>query len=303
MHQRNGTIAELENATKRYGTVAAVDNLDLNIRAGEVLSLLGPNGAGKTTSINLLLGLAEPTAGKARLFGRSPRELAARRRVGAMLQDAVFEGHTRIEECVALHAGYYPDPIAVDATLRLAGIGNLAKRPITKLSGGQKQRLMFALALVGNPELLFLDEPTAGLDVEGRRALWKTLRELAADGRTIVLTTHYLEEADALADRIVVINNGRAIAEGSPAGIKSRAALKRIRCVTQLPVTEVEKLPPVKDATADGMRLDIMTLKPEDVLRELLWRDPELTDLEVTGARLEDAFIALTSADNTEEAA
>ncbi|HET7569333.1 MAG TPA: ABC transporter ATP-binding protein, partial [Gammaproteobacteria bacterium] len=234
-HERSGdVIAELHKVTKRYGKVTAVDDIALSVRCGEVLALLGPNGAGKTTSINMLLGLVRPTAGEVRLFGRPPRELAARRRVGAMLQEARFDGRVRVSECLALYAGYYPAPLAVDTALRLAGIGDLAKRPITKLSGGQKQRLMFALALVGNPELLFLDEPTAGLDVEGRRAVWTALRELIGAGRTIVLTTHYLEEADALADRIVVVNHGRVIAEGSPAEIKARAALVRIRCSTHL---------------------------------------------------------------------
>ncbi|MGH8226003.1 MAG: ABC transporter ATP-binding protein, partial [Gammaproteobacteria bacterium] len=182
-------IARLADASKRYGKVTAVDNISLDIRQGEVLALLGPNGAGKTTSVNLLLGLAQPSSGKAELFGRPPRDVAVRRRIGAMLQDARLDSHARVREVIALYAGYYPAPMSVRETLELAGIEALAQRPVTKLSGGQKQRLMFALALCGNPELLFLDEPTAGLDVEARRALWATLRALAEDGRTIVLST------------------------------------------------------------------------------------------------------------------
>ncbi|HET8552126.1 MAG TPA: ABC transporter ATP-binding protein [Gammaproteobacteria bacterium] len=287
-------VAELDNVTKRYGAVTAVDNLNLEIRAGEILSLLGPNGAGKTTSINLLLGLVQPSAGSATLFGLPPSDLNARRRIGAMLQSSVLESHVRVAECVAQYAGYYPQPMSVITALRHAGIEDLAKRSVTKLSGGQKQRLMFALALCGNPPLLFLDEPTAGLDVEARRALWTALRTLAADGRTIVLTTHYLEEADALADRIAVMNRGRVVAEGTPTEIKSRVALRRIRCVTELDGNIIAALPDVHSVQADGSRLEIATARPEQVLRELLWQDPSLSELEVSGARLEDAFLELT---------
>ncbi|HET7370061.1 MAG TPA: ABC transporter ATP-binding protein [Gammaproteobacteria bacterium] len=287
-------IAELRDATKRYGQLTAVDRLNLKVHSGEILSLLGPNGAGKTTSINLLLGLARPTSGNAALFGMAPNDLKARRRVGAMLQSSVLESRARVAECIAQYAGYYPRPMNVGEVLHHASIEVLANRPVAKLSGGQKQRLMFALALCGNPELLFLDEPTAGLDVEARRALWTALRALAADGRTIVFTTHYLEEADALADRIVVINGGQVVAEGKPADIKSRVALRRIRCVTELKADIVGRLPEVQSVSADGARLEITTAHPEQVLRELLWQDPTLRELEVTGARLEDAFVALT---------
>jgi ABC-2 type transport system ATP-binding protein len=290
----SGIAAELAAVTKRYGAVTAVDSLSLRVRPGEVLSLLGPNGAGKTTSINLLLGLARPTSGSARLFGLPPQALDARRRIGVMLQSAVFDGRVRVAECVAHYARCYPAPLAVREALELAGIEDLGDRTITKLSGGQKQRLMFALALAGNPELLFLDEPTASLDVEARRALWATLRRLAEDGRTIVLTTHYLEEADALADRIVVINQGRAIAEGSPAEIKSRTALRHIRCVTQISRATLETLAGVESVRSDGTRMEVATLHAEQVLREMFRIDPQLADLEVTGARLEDAFLALT---------
>lgn len=294
-------IAALRDVRKQYGAVTAVDNLDLDVHAGQILALLGPNGAGKTTSINLLLGLARPTRGSAQLFGYMPNDLRARRRIGAMLQSSVLESRVRVGECIAHYAGYYAHPMPVGQALELAGIGDLTRRPVTKLSGGQKQRLMFALALCGNPPLLFLDEPTAGMDVEARRALWTALRTLAAEGRTIVLTTHYLEEADALADRIVVMNHGRLIADGSPAEIKSRAALKRIRCITQLSLDAVAALPGVQSVQADGPRLDIAVASPEQVLRELLRQDLELADLEVTGARLEDAFVELTR--NEEKAA
>lgn len=296
-------IARLVNAVKRYGKVTAVDGISLDIHRGEVLALLGPNGAGKTTSVNLLLGLARPSSGTAELFSRPPRDVEARRRIGVMLQDAQFDAHARVEEVIALHAGYYPEPMDVREALELAGIEALAQRPVTKLSGGQKQRLMFALALCGNPELLFLDEPTAGLDVEARRALWETLRVLAEDGRTIVLTTHYLEEADALADRIVVVNRGRVVVSGSPTEIKSTVAQRRIRCVTRLAPEKVRTLTGVISVRRDGARLEITASQPEAAVFELLKLDATLHDLEVSGARLEEAFMALTEDHSLEEAA
>lgn len=297
------TIARLSNLTKRYGSVTAVDDINLDIRRGEILALLGPNGAGKTTSVNLLLGLARPSSGKSELFGQSPHSVEVRRRIGVMLQDARFGGQARVREIVALYTGYYPAPMSVRETLELAGIQELAERRITKLSGGQKQRLMFALALCGNPELLFLDEPTAGLDVEARRALWTTVRTLAEDGRTIVLTTHYLEEADALADRIVVINRGRIVATGSPEDIKCTVAQKRIRCVTRTAISQIRALPGVSAVARMGEGVEIVAAQPEPVVHKLLQMDSELRNLEVSGARLEEAFIALTENDSMEAAA
>ncbi len=301
--EENETVARLAAATKRYGNVTAVDGIDLDIRRGEILALLGPNGAGKTTSVNLLLGLAVPTSGRAELFGRPPRDVSARRRIGAMLQDARLDGHARVHEVLALYAGYYPEPMSTREALELAGIEDLARRPVAKLSGGQKQRLMFALALCGNPELLFLDEPTAGLDVEARRALWATARTLAEDGRTLLLTTHYLEEADALADRIVVVNRGRIVASGSPEEIKRTVAQRRIRCITRVAAERIRALPGVSSVSRAGERLEVAAAHPEAVVFELLKLDPDLHDLEVAGARLEEAFIALTGTPDMEEAA
>ncbi len=296
------TIASLKSVTKRYGAVTAVDRLSLDIRRGEMLALLGPNGAGKTTSVNLLLALAWPTTGTAELFGQSPREVSARRRIGAMLQGAQLGGHARVSEMIALYSGYYPNPLPRVEVLRTAGLEGLENRPVVKLSGGQKQRLLFALAICGNPELLFLDEPTVGLDVESRHGFWAAIRNLKQQGRSIVLTTHYIEEADALADRIVVINRGRIIAEGTPAEIKQSVARRHIRCVTKLNAAQIKMLPDVTSVQADGERLDIVAACPESVLFEMLKLDPTLHDLEVTGAKLEEAFLALTD-DNREEKA
>lgn len=296
-------IAALRNATKRYGTATAVDRVSLEIHSGEVLALLGPNGAGKTTSVNLLLSLAWPTSGSVKLFGLSPCDVSARRRVGAMLQGAQLGGHARVHEVIALQSGYYPNPMPLAETLHTSGLEGLQSRPVVKLSGGQKQRLLFALAICGNPELLFLDEPTVGLDVESRRSLWKSIRQLKQQGRSIVLTTHYIEEADALADRIVVINRGRVIAEGTPAEIKNTVARRHIRCVTKLNAAQIKMLPSVTSVNRDGERLDIAAAQTESVLLEMFKLDPALHDLEVTGAKLEDAFLALTDDSCKEEAA
>lgn len=286
--------ARLRGVTRRYGEVVALDNVDFEVRHGELLALLGPNGAGKTTAISLLLGLVQPSAGRAELFGCPPRNVAARRRSGAMLQGAQLGGHARVKEMVALYSGYYPRPLPLAETLRLAGLEDAATRPVAKLSGGQQQRLRFALAICGNPELLFLDEPTAGMDVEARQTLWAAVRDLKRQGRSIVLTTHYLEEADALAGRIVVIHHGRVIADGSPAEIKRTVAQRRIRCVTALGDGQIVNLPGVMRIERSGKRVDIVAAEPEAALRRMFELDPDLSELEVTGARLEEAFLSLT---------
>ncbi|MGA9852208.1 MAG: ABC transporter ATP-binding protein [Gammaproteobacteria bacterium] len=296
-------LAALKKVSKRYGSITAVDKLSLDIRRGEVLALLGPNGAGKTTGINLLLGLAWPTTGTVQLFGQSPRDVSARRRIGAMLQTAQLASHARVDEVIALYSGYYSNPLPHKDALRTAGLEGLENRPVVKLSGGQKQRLMFALAICGNPELLFLDEPTVGLDVESRRGFWTAIRNLKQQGRSIVLTTHYIEEADALADRIVVINRGRVIAQGSPAEIKNTVAQRHIRCVTKLNAAQIRMLPGVTSVNQDGERLDITAAQTESVLFEMLKLDHALHDLEVTGAKLEEAFLALTDETREEKAA
>ena len=286
--------AELAGAHKRYGAVTALDGVDLAVRPGEVLALLGPNGAGKTTAVSLLLGLLSPDAGTARLFGHPPRSMAARTRTGAMLQVSSVPETLRVREHVELFASYYPAPLPVAETLSVAGLDGLAERPYGKLSGGQKQRLLFALALCGDPDLLFLDEPTVGLDVASRRGLWERIRELVRRGRTVLLTTHYLEEAEALADRVVVLDRGRILAEGTPAEIEARAGSRRVRCRTAVPLAAVAALPGVVRAERLGADVVILTAAAEPVVRELLARDPDLSHLEVRGAGLEEAFLALT---------
>ena len=300
---RDEPVAELSGVYHHYGDVVALDGIDLEVRAGQVLAVLGPNGAGKTTAIGLLLGTLPVQRGEARVFGREPGAGAVRWRRGAMLQASGVPVTLTVSEHLELFSSYYPAPLPVARLLAMAGLDDVAGRRFARLSGGQKQRVMFALALAGDPELVFLDEPTTGLDVEARRSLWREIRALKAAGRTALLTTHYLEEADALADRIAVVHRGRVVAEGSPAEIKSRAADRRIRCVTRVGPDEVTALPGVARVEQNGRHLEILAARPEEVLRTLLARDPDLHDLQVTGVGLEDAFLSLIRADGGQEEA
>lgn len=290
---REHAAARLDQVSKNYGVVQALKNFSLEVRAGELTAVLGPNGAGKTTAIKLLLGLARPSSGRVSVFGADPTILGTLLRVGAMLQVGRVPESLRVREHIDLFSSYYPRPLPMKQTLAIAGIENLRDRKFGELSGGQKQRVLFALAICGNPDLLFLDEPTVGLDVEARHLLWDEIRQLLTLGKTVVLTTHYLEEADALADRVVVINQGSKIAEGTPQEIKARTAGKKIRCVTRLSAGTVRALPGVVDVQNDRRTLVIHTARPENVLRELLNRDFDISGIEVTGAGLEDAFLAL----------
>lgn len=289
------TLAELTGVTKRYGTTEALKPLTLQIAAGRVTALLGPNGAGKTTAVKLLLGLTRPTTGSVRLFGADPSSRAARQRTGVMLQVAKVPDTLRVREHLDLFRSYYPDPMTMDEVLAAAGLGSIAHRKYGELSGGQQQRVQFALAICGRPELLFLDEPTVGLDVESRRAFWQQVRRLTADGCATLLTTHYLEEADALADRVVVLNRGEVVTDATPAEMKGLAAARRIRCITSLPADRVASIEGVHSVRQDGAALEILTNDAERVSRELLLSDLSLTGLEITGAGLEEAFLAVTA--------
>lgn len=282
---------ELSNVSKRFGEVQALQEVSFTINAGEVVAMLGPNGAGKTTSISIMLGTRLPNAGKALLFGMQPRDLRARKRIGVMLQESGVPGMLKVEEIVELFGSYYPAPLPATQAIAMAGLQEKAKSLVKDLSGGQRQRLYFALAVCGNPDVLFLDEPTVGMDVEGRRRFIDEIGNLATQGRTVVLTTHYLEEADQLARRVIVIDRGRIIADSTPAEIKSRVAGKRITFTTtqQLP----EGLP-LTGLRVEGTRVRLLTNEPESVLRELFSRGIEMQQLEVSGADLEEAFVAMT---------
>ena len=301
--ENDAPVAELRRAVKRYGPVTALSGVDLSVQPGEVVALLGPNGAGKTTAVQLLLGLVRPSEGEARLFGLDPRRVEARMRVGSMLQISKVPETLKVREHVELISSYYPRPLPRAEVMAAAGLAGIENRLFGKLSGGQKQRVLFALALCGNPDLLFLDEPTVGLDVESRRAFWTVIEEKAAQGRSVLLTTHYLEEADALADRIVLISQGQIVAEGTPAEIKARAAGRKIRCRTALSLEDAAALPGVKSARRNGELVELFASEAERAVRELLQRDPSLSALEVRGADLEEAFLTLTGAEERREAA
>ena len=294
----NPVIASLNRISKTYGDVRALRDVNLAIHAGELLALLGPNGAGKTTAVKLLLGLAKPTAGNVSVFGGNPVDAEFRMRTGAMLQVARVPETLRVREHIDLFSSYYLNPLPLSETLAIAGLESIKDRKFGELSGGQRQRVLFALAICGNPDLLFLDEPTVGLDVEARRSFWDEMRKIIAREKTVLLTTHYLDEADALADRVVVINKGAVIAEGTPAEIKTRTAGKRIRCISSLPLAVLQSLPGVKDVRQDREAVEINATEAEPVLRELLNRDPGVSGIEVSSAGLEEAFLALTHEDN-----
>ena len=287
-------LARLMAASKHYGKTLALDAVDLEVHAGEVLALLGPNGAGKTTAISLLLGLLQADAGSATVFGAAPRSLASRRRIGAMLQTTAVPEALTAGELIALFRSYYPHPRALADIADLAGVGDLLKRRYGKLSGGQQRRVQFALALAGNPEILFLDEPTTGLDIEARATLWKTIRQLVADGCAVVLTTHYLEEAEALADRVCVLAHGRIVAEGSVSAIRGRVSQRRVRCISTLTSETILCWPHVRSVVRDGERIEIVTDAAEAVVRQLLLADAGLSELEVHRAGLAEAFVEIT---------
>jgi ABC-2 type transport system ATP-binding protein len=287
-------VASLEGVSKNYGEIRALRSVNFTVNAGQVVALLGPNGAGKTTAVKLLLGLIQPNTGRVRVFGGDPTNPANRMRTGAMLQVGKVPETLKVGEHIDLFSSYYQSPMSLEGVLAAAGLEKLRDRKFGDLSGGQRQRTLFALAICGNPDLLFLDEPTVGLDVEARRALWEEIRRLVEGGKTVLLTTHYLEEADALADRIAVINQGEIIAEGTPAEIKAQTSGKRIRCITALDLAALLQIPGVTDVKKDREAVEIRTGEGESVVRLLLARDPSLSGLEISSAGLEEAFLSLT---------
>jgi ABC-2 type transport system ATP-binding protein len=296
------TVASLEGVNKNYGEIKALRNVDFRVRAGEVVALLGPNGAGKTTAVKLLLGLLQPNTGRARVFGGDPTNPENRMRTGAMLQVGRVPETLRVREHIDLFSSYYPNPMPPAEVLAAVGLEKLGDRKFGDLSGGQRQRVLFGLAICGDPDLLFLDEPTVGLDVEARRMLWDEIRRMVTRGKTVLLTTHYLQEADALADRVAVINQGAIIAQGTPSEIKAKTAGKRIRCITTLDLNILRQIPGVTEAKEDREAVEIHAIEAEPVVRELLARDARLSGLEITSAGLEEAFLALTQDHGQDEA-
>ena len=289
--------AELRGVSHRYGRVMALDGVSLRVRRGELLALLGPNGAGKSTAIALLLGLMRADAGRVELFGCDPQRIEARRNIGVMLQDAQLPVTLRVGELIRLTSSYYPHPRSVAESAELAGVSDWLQRPYGQLSGGQQRRVQFALALCGRPRLLFLDEPSVGMDVDARQKLWAAIWHLVAEGNAVVLTTHYLEEAEALASRVCVMARGKVTGEGSVEALRARIALKRVWCSTALLLAEVATWPEVAEARIDGDRLCLASEHVERLVGRLLAQDVALSRLEVRAAGLAEAFADLTRDD------
>jgi ABC-2 type transport system ATP-binding protein len=287
-------LAHLRGVTKRFGAVRALDGVDLQVRRGELLALLGPNGAGKTTAISLLLGLLRPDAGEVRVFDRPPHLLAARRGIGVMMQESALASELSSMAQVRLAASYYPSPRDPDAALQLAGALSLRDKTYGSLSHGQKRQVQFAVALCGRPRLLFLDEPTVGLDQDARENMWRVMRRLVDAGCGVVLTTHYLEEAESLADRVVVIAAGRILANGSVGDLRTTVACSHIRCVTTLTPEQVGAWQGVETVSHAGGRLSFTTTDPEGSIRRLTLADPTVRELEIRRAGLAEALSALT---------
>jgi ABC-2 type transport system ATP-binding protein len=303
-----GEGIELRGLAKSYRAretvVPAVRGIDVSIAPRETVAMLGPNGAGKSTTIDMLLGLARPDAGTVTVFGREPSDVVRAGQVGAMLQTGGLLRDLSVRELVAMMASLFPHPLDVDDVLELTGIAGIAGQPTQKLSGGQTQRVRFALAIVPDPELLVLDEPTVGMDVEGRHAFWTTMRDFAAQGRTVLFATHYLEEADAYADRIVLMARGSIVADGAPTEIKAMVGSRTIRAtLPRASAAELERLPGVTRAELRGESVILVCSDSDRAVRALLERFPAARDLEITGAGLEEAFLQLTGEEHEAAAA
>jgi ABC-2 type transport system ATP-binding protein len=292
-------VVTFDNVSKRYGTVHAVNGLTMHLRQGETVAFLGPNGAGKSTSLDMLLGLRRPSAGRITMYGTDPVSAIKAGRVGAMLQSGGLMPEVTVRELVTLCTGLHPRPLPVDATLRRAQIADLADRKVDKLSGGQTQRVRFALAICGESDLIVLDEPTTAMDVESRQSFWANMKAEAAAGRTVLFATHYLEEADQAADRILVINKGRLLADGTPAEIKERAGAKRLAFrAPGIDETFLLGLPNLVNLEIRHDHVQIQTWDSDATLYAILDAGYRPSDIEVGALGLEQAFLAITAEDN-----
>ncbi len=294
---------EISGLVKSYGAVRAVRGIDVSVGRGETVALLGPNGAGKSTTIDILLGLLDPDAGSASVFGSTPKQAVDAGLVAAMLQTGGLIRDLKVRELVAMVASLYPKPLDVDEALELAGLAPIAGQFTQKLSGGQTQRVRFAIALVADPELLVLDEPTVAMDVEGRRDFWATMREFAGRGKTVLFATHYLEEADEYADRVVLMAHGRVVADGPPTEIKALVGTRTIRTtLPEAPLEALERLPGVTRAERHGEAVALACTDSDAAIRALLAAFPDARDIEIRGAGLEEAFVQLTGSEDEEAA-
>ena len=282
--------------TQRYGELTALDAIDLTLEPGQTVALLGPNGAGKSTAISLMLGLLEPSAGRVETLGSAPQAAVAAGRVGSMLQSSGLPTAARVGELITFSRALYSRPLAGADILARAGLDDLVDRRVDALSGGEMQRVRFALAIAGDPELLFLDEPTVAMDVESRRAFWRDMRAFGEAGRTVLFATHYLEEADAISDRIVVLSGGRVVADGTPTALKASVGGRRVRFTLPADASNhLDRLAGVTAVERLGLDVTLTTGDPDATVRALAHADVPFRDLEVVGPDLEAAFVALTS--------
>jgi ABC-2 type transport system ATP-binding protein len=286
-------LARAIDASRRYGDVLALDQINLDVPAGQLVGLLGPNGAGKSTLVNLFTGIRRPTSGQVELNGGDPRDPASRRSLGVTPQETGLPASLRVGEVVDFVRAHYPDPLGRAELLDRFGLSDLVKRQTGGLSGGQKRRVAVALAFVGRPRIVFLDEPTTGLDVEARRALWEGVRAFHADGGTVVLTSHYLEEIEALAERVVVIGGGRVLADDTVEAVRGLVSIRRVSLSSHDPLPD---LPGLVGTERDGDRLHLMTPDADRLVRDLVTKDVPFADLEVQPTSLEEAFLTLTGA-------
>jgi ABC-2 type transport system ATP-binding protein len=298
-HTGTGPVVSFENVSKHYGSLKAVDGLSLDLRPRETVALLGPNGAGKSTSLDMLLALRKPTSGTIRMFGSDPYHAIKSGQVGAMLQSGGLMPEVTVRELVSLVARLHPRPIAVDTTMRRAGIADFADQRVDKLSGGQTQRVRFALAIAGDCDLIVLDEPTTAMDVETRRLFWANMKEEVAEGKTLLFATHYLEEADQVADRILVINKGRLLADGTPEEIKKRAGAKRMSFrLDQVNEPFLLGLPALVSLEIRHDLVQIQTSDSDATLYAVLDAGYRPHEIEVSSLGLEQAFLAITAEDD-----
>ncbi|GAA0524777.1 ABC transporter ATP-binding protein [Paractinoplanes ferrugineus] len=283
-------LARAIDVSRRYGDTLALDGVSLDITAGQIVGVLGPNGAGKSTLISLLTGIRKPSSGRVELLGQDPRQPAGRRHLGVTPQETGLPATLRVAEVVDFVRAHYPDPLPQAELLGRFGLADLARRQTGGLSGGQKRRVAVALAFAGRPKIVFLDEPTTGLDIEARRSLWDGIREFHADGGTVVLTSHYLEEVEALARRAVVIGGGRVLADDTVDAVRGLVAVRRVSLTSPVPLPELDGL---TATDREGDRWHLLSPDADRLVRDLVAAGVPFTDLEVRPASLEEAFLRL----------
>jgi len=305
MSQTEQTIASIRNLNKSFADNKVLTDINLELNQSEVLSILGPNGAGKTTLINTLLGRLSMDSGEVSLFGYQPGSLAVKRQTGAMLQVSSLPDMSTVKEHIELFQSYYADPMSYDQVMAFSGLKEIENQYSKTLSGGQKQRLLFALAICGSPKLLFLDEPTVGMDISARKSLWKAIETLKEKGTSILLTTHYLEEADQLSDRVVMLSKGKIVREGTPSEIKSQINTKRIRFRSDADIALLAGLKTAErtsQVNGNNDYFEIETSNAELTIKEIFEQQIPMTDLTIVGAALEDAFEIINNQQSTESA-